>query len=75
MDRAVAIGTEAGLRYVYAGNVPGHDTESTRCPVCGETVIEREGFAVRRIHLDGAACGNCGAALPLIVESPLSKEA
>jgi len=39
IDRAVAIGAAAGLRYVYAGNVPGHDTESTRCPACGETVI------------------------------------
>ena len=64
IDRAVAIGAAAGLRYVYAGNVPGHDTESTRCPACGETVIERDGFVVRRMRLDGTACAACGAVAP-----------
>ena len=70
IDRAVAIGSAAGLRYVYAGNVPGHDTESTRCPVCGATVIERAGFGIRRTRLDGAACAACGTDLPLIVAPP-----
>jgi pyruvate formate lyase activating enzyme len=74
IDRALAIGAAAGLRYVYAGNAPGHDTESTRCPVCGETVIERAGFSIGRSRLNGAACGTCGAVLPLIVDLPLAKE-
>jgi pyruvate formate lyase activating enzyme len=75
IDRAVAIGAAAGLRYVYAGNLPGHDTESTRCPACGATVIERRGFAVQRARLRGASCGACGAALPVIIELPRTKEA
>ena len=47
--RACEIGTAEGLRYVYAGNIPGRvgQWENTRCPACGETVIERRGFRVR----------------------------
>ena len=32
LELALRVGHEAGLRYVYAGNVPGHDSESTVCP-------------------------------------------
>lgn len=68
IERAVAVGREAGLNFVYAGNVPGHDSESTVCPACGRVVIERFGFAVRRLNLDGTRCRNCGASLPLVME-------
>jgi pyruvate formate lyase activating enzyme len=59
--RAAEIGTEEGLRYVYAGNLPGRvgKWENTRCPECGETVIERFGFQVRRNRLVGGACPKC----------------
>jgi pyruvate formate lyase activating enzyme len=63
VERAVAIGHEAGLTYVYAGNVAGR--QDTRCPACGETVIERRGLAGRVVNLRGTACGRCGAALPI----------
>jgi pyruvate formate lyase activating enzyme len=65
LGRAVAIGREAGLRYVYAGNVPGLADESTRCPGCGALLIERHGFSVRRAGLstDGR-CPRCGWAVP-----------
>jgi len=72
LERAVAIGREAGLRYVYAGNVPGHDSETTHCPACGRAVIERSGFAVRRIRLDGGRCAHCGEAVRLVLEDPQS---
>ncbi len=67
---AVEVGRQAGLRYVYAGNVlPGQidGTGDTVCPSCGEVVIERVGFGARRKNLRGAACGSCGTALPIIV--------
>ena len=48
LERALRVGREAGLRYVYAGNVPGHRSESTVCPACGEVVIERQGFRMVR---------------------------
>jgi pyruvate formate lyase activating enzyme len=41
VEKAVRIGREAGLRYVYGGNVPGHSSESTTCPDCGKIVMER----------------------------------
>jgi pyruvate formate lyase activating enzyme len=60
IQRALEIGREEGLRYVYAGNLPGHESESTRCPACGEVVIERRGFQVTRTRLNGGRCAACG---------------
>jgi len=65
IDRAVRIGREEGLRYVYAGNVGGH--ADTVCPACGQAVIRRAGLTVLSTNLHGAACGRCGAALPIVV--------
>ncbi len=59
--RAWEIGREAGLAYVYMGNLPGEDGEDTRCPACGATVIYRRGFAVSDNRLRGGACPECGA--------------
>jgi len=65
IEKALAIGRRAGLRFVYAGNIAGH--QDTLCPSCGETVIERSGFAAAARSLRGSACGRCGAALPIVV--------
>jgi len=65
IERALAIGREAGLKFVYAGNVAGH--QDTVCPKCGWTAIARHGFSVTMENLRGAACGHCGAALPIIL--------
>jgi pyruvate formate lyase activating enzyme len=64
--RAAAIGARVGLRFVYAGNLPGATggLEDTRCPGCGETVIERRGFRVLRNRLNGGECPRCGARIP-----------
>jgi pyruvate formate lyase activating enzyme len=63
--RAAASGRAAGLRYVYAGNLPGHvgDYENTRCPSCGGVVIERSGYRVDAVHLADGRCGECGTAI------------
>lgn len=67
LERAAAIGRAAGLQYVYAGNLPGTvgDHENTRCPSCGDTVIERRGYRVCRNRLtsDGT-CPTCAATIP-----------
>ncbi len=63
LETAWRVGREAGLRYVYTGNVPGHDGEHTHCPACGATVVRRHGFAVTGSDLDNGACGRCGAAI------------
>ncbi len=65
--RAAAIGRESGLRYVYAGNLPGQveNLENTYCHACGELLIERIGYAIRKYRLttDGD-CPDCHARLP-----------
>ncbi len=66
--RAAEIGLEAGLHYVYAGNLPGatEDWENTRCPSCNATVIRRHGFYVLENQLVGTGghCPRCGTAIP-----------
>ncbi|MDD8025085.1 MAG: AmmeMemoRadiSam system radical SAM enzyme [Acidobacteriota bacterium] len=53
-----------GLRYVYVGNVPGHEGENTYCPKCRTAVIERSGFEIRANRLKGGACPNCRTPIP-----------
>ena len=64
--KAAAIGEKAGLRYVYAGNLPGRvgQWETTRCPECRMGVIERLGFLVLRNRLLGGACPQCQTPIP-----------
>lgn len=61
LRRACRFGAEEGLRYVYTGNVWGDDRESTRCPGCGEVVLERRGFRLGRVALRGGRCASCDA--------------
>ena len=60
VERAVRIGYEAGLRYVYGGNVPGHSSESTLCPSCGIAVVERAGNKLTENRAAGGLCPDCG---------------
>jgi pyruvate formate lyase activating enzyme len=64
--RAVEIGDEAGLHYVYAGNLPGHvkNRENTYCPGCRSLLVERRGFRVARNRLHDGHCPDCGGAIP-----------
>jgi pyruvate formate lyase activating enzyme len=64
---AARIGRDNGLRYVYAGNLPGRvgDLEHTRCHQCGSVVIERFGYFIQRYRLTPAgACPDCGTSIP-----------
>lgn len=63
LHRAEQIGREAGLKYVYSGNVPGDDGENTRCFHCGKLLIERYGFKIVGMNLRGNKCPHCGTAL------------
>ena len=61
--RASEIGREAGLRYVYAGNIPGHvgEYESTFCPNCNKMIVERRGYSIQNYLLTTAGtCPHCG---------------
>ena len=63
LERAFAIGNSVGLKFVYAGNVPGHHSESTICYSCGKLVVRRWGYDTEIIGLDGSRCKFCGADL------------
>jgi pyruvate formate lyase activating enzyme len=65
--RAADTARAAGLRYVYAGNLPGRtgSLENTCCPACHATLVERAGFLVVRNRMAGRSdCPACGAAIP-----------
>ncbi|MGH7332212.1 MAG: AmmeMemoRadiSam system radical SAM enzyme [Candidatus Rokuibacteriota bacterium] len=65
--RAAEIGGENGLRYVYAGNLPGRVGlfENTFCPSCQTLLIERSGYRIHHDVLSGrGVCPSCGTAIP-----------
>jgi len=65
--RAAEIGREAGLRYIYPGNLPGlvGDAENTHCPHCGETVIRRYGYLIEDYRLTPEGrCPSCSYQIP-----------
>lgn len=62
LERALAAGDRAGLRYLYEGNVAA-GREQTRCPHCGALVVGRSGYTITRINLKDGSCGSCGKAI------------
>jgi pyruvate formate lyase activating enzyme len=59
--QAHKIATDAGLKYVYLGNIISSKYDNTYCPSCGIKVIQREGFLIRKTGLDNQGkCKNCG---------------
>ena len=63
LKTAREIGLKAGLRYVYTGNVPGEASENTFCYGCGELLVERWGFSIRKYRITDGCCPECGAAI------------
>lgn len=63
LRKAREIGLAAGLRYVYEGNIPGEQGESTWCPSCSALLIERTGFTIGTIRIRNGACPDCGTAI------------
>jgi len=64
LERAHKIALEQGLHYVYIGNIPGHSAESTCCPKCKNTVIQRTGYTIERIELKRGKCKFCDNPIP-----------
>lgn len=66
LRHAAAIGREEGLRYVYAGNLPGEVAgyEHTYCPGCRKVLVERSGFRVLQNLLADGKCPSCGSVVP-----------
>ncbi|HLO16833.1 MAG TPA: radical SAM protein [Anaerolineales bacterium] len=65
--RAAEIGGEAGLRFVYAGNLPGQvgEYEDTFCPQCNYRLIQRSGYIIHEYHITAAGtCPKCNTRIP-----------
>ena len=64
--RAAEIGRKAGLKYVYAGNLPGKvgNWENTYCHSCETLLIARHGFRILEYHVNGNQCPRCRAEIP-----------
>ncbi|MCU1298675.1 MAG: pflA [Acidobacteriaceae bacterium] len=65
--RAAEIGKKNGLRYIYAGNLPGRvgDLEDTKCQQCGELLIKRYGYFIQDYRLTPeGSCPSCESLLP-----------
>ena len=66
LERALALGRAAGLRFVYIGNVQGHHARHTVCPGCGRTVIERSEARLDKIWVTRRLCNACGEDLRVV---------
>jgi len=64
LERARETALEAGLKFVYLGNVPGHPGENTYCPKCGRVVIGRAGYSLTEMNLKSGHCRFCGREIP-----------
>ncbi len=53
-----------GIRYVYVGNVPGHEGNHTYCHNCGKLLIERMGYRIPTYNLEGNRCKFCKTLIP-----------
>lgn len=65
--RTCEIGREAGLRYIYAGNLPGRvgRWENTYCPSCDEVLVERHGYLIRSVRVTPqGTCPTCSTVIP-----------
>ncbi|HDO27493.1 MAG TPA: AmmeMemoRadiSam system radical SAM enzyme [Bacteroidetes bacterium] len=60
LNKAREMAMNAGLNFVYVGNVPGSEGQNTYCPSCKKLLIERNGFKVLQNHIKDGKCGYCG---------------
>jgi pyruvate formate lyase activating enzyme len=68
LEKARETAMNAGLKYVYIGNVPGNDAENTFCPGCSKKIISRKGFTVLENHIINGNCEYCSTAIAGIWE-------
>ncbi|MEM0129952.1 MAG: AmmeMemoRadiSam system radical SAM enzyme [Thermoplasmatales archaeon] len=66
---------EAGLNFVYIGNVPGHTYDNTYCPNCGHELISRYGFSILKYDVDAnGRCPYCGRDIRIVRKGRISKK-
>ena len=57
--KARKIGINAGLRYIFTGNIPGYKGENTYCYECNKLLIERTGFRIINYYINNKSCPDC----------------
>ena len=60
LEKAWKAAMKEGLNFVYIGNIPIHPAEHTYCPHCKKMIIQRVGYWVKTLALEGGACKYCG---------------
>lgn len=67
LEEAHKIAKDEGMRFVYIGNVPGHDYENTYCPKCGTLLIRRNAFSLFEYNITPkGSCPKCGEVIPIV---------
>ncbi|MCL5992261.1 MAG: AmmeMemoRadiSam system radical SAM enzyme [Bacteroidetes bacterium] len=69
LEKARKIALDAGMKYVYLGNVPGHEGENTFCPKCKKQIIERKGFYILENNMKKNSCKFCGETIAGVWEN------
>lgn len=65
LRRARVIAREAGLRYVYIGNIRDEEGAETLCSGCGRRLVGRDGYRITAWRLsDDGHCLDCGTLCP-----------
>jgi len=64
LTRFRELAMKEGIRYVYIGNVPGHEGTNTYCHNCGKLLIKREGYYIPVYNLNGSVCRYCKTKIP-----------
>jgi len=72
LEKAREIALDVGLKYIYIGNVPGHEANSTYCLKCGQKLIHRVHYTIIKNNAVGGRCKFCGERIPGVWEYLIS---
>lgn len=64
LEKARELAMKEGIRYVYIGNVPGHQATNTYCHNCKNLIVERKGYEIRFVNLKNGKCNICNTSIP-----------
>jgi len=68
LEKHIDVARRNGLRYVYIGNVWGHENENTYCFNCGKLLIKRRGYFIEEINLVNSRCPACGFRINVVMD-------
>jgi pyruvate formate lyase activating enzyme len=64
LDQFRKLALQEGIRYVYVGNVPGHEGCHTYCHNCKKLLVERNGYVLTQMNITGGKCKFCKTIIP-----------